>query len=183
MNLAPRLSTCSLAAGRTSVAVTTAPSRRAVAIACRPATPAPMTNTLAPGRRTLSTTSASLTASLTIAAPAAVYSPSGKPALTPAPGSTTTSAPSVIIFRTVSGVAATRSSAESVSRATAMRITPSPWELDAVALSTGCREGEREQRDHHHHDARRPRPAGKPMRGHDRREQEDDRQRDAPAAG
>src|SRR5207244_2061959 len=47
MNLAPRLSTCSLAAGRTSVAVTTAPSRRAVAIACRPATPAPMTNSLA----------------------------------------------------------------------------------------------------------------------------------------
>ena len=49
MNLAPRLSTCSLAAGRTSVAVTTAPSRRAVAIACRPATPAPMTNTRAAG--------------------------------------------------------------------------------------------------------------------------------------
>ena len=46
MNLAPRLSTCSLAAGRTSVAVTTAPRRRAVAIACRPATPAPMTKTL-----------------------------------------------------------------------------------------------------------------------------------------
>ena len=49
MNFAPRLSTCSLAAGRTSVAVTMAPSRRAVAIACRPATPAPMTNTLAAG--------------------------------------------------------------------------------------------------------------------------------------
>jgi hypothetical protein len=38
-----------LAAGRTSVALTTAPSRRAVAIACRPATPAPITNTLAAG--------------------------------------------------------------------------------------------------------------------------------------
>ena len=49
MNLAPRLSTCSLVAGRTSVAVTTAPRRRAVAIACRPATPTPMTNTLAAG--------------------------------------------------------------------------------------------------------------------------------------
>ena len=32
-----------------SVAETTAPSRRAVAIACRPATPAPITNTLAGG--------------------------------------------------------------------------------------------------------------------------------------
>jgi len=49
MNLAPRLSTCSFAAGRTSLAVTMAPSRRAVAIACRPATPAPMTNTFAAG--------------------------------------------------------------------------------------------------------------------------------------
>src|ERR1700693_3024258 len=49
MNLAPRLSTCSLAAGRTSVAVTMAPRRRAVAIACRPATPAPMTKTLVAG--------------------------------------------------------------------------------------------------------------------------------------
>src|SRR5207245_7419114 len=47
--LGPRLSTCSLAAGRTSVAVTIAPSRRAVAIACRPATPAPITKTFAAG--------------------------------------------------------------------------------------------------------------------------------------
>ena len=46
-NLAPRLSVSSRAAGRTSVAVTTAPIRRAVAIACRPATPAPTMNTLA----------------------------------------------------------------------------------------------------------------------------------------
>ena len=45
--LAPRLSTCSFTAGRTSNADTTAPSRRAVAIACSPATPAPSTNTLA----------------------------------------------------------------------------------------------------------------------------------------
>src|SRR5262249_60549552 len=50
MNLAPRLSTCSLAAGRTSVAVTMAPSRRAVAIAWRPATPTPITKTFAAGR-------------------------------------------------------------------------------------------------------------------------------------
>ena len=34
-------------AGRTSVAVTTAPRRRAVAMACRPATPTPMMKTLA----------------------------------------------------------------------------------------------------------------------------------------
>ena len=49
MNFAPSEATCSLAAGRTSVAVTTAPSRRAVATACRPATPAPMTKTRAAG--------------------------------------------------------------------------------------------------------------------------------------
>src|SRR5215467_4143064 len=49
MNFAPKLSTCSLAAGRTSVAVTMAPSRRAVAIACSPATPAPMTKIRAAG--------------------------------------------------------------------------------------------------------------------------------------
>ena len=49
MNLAPSEATCSLAAGRTSVAETTAPRRRAVAIACRPATPTPMTKTFAAG--------------------------------------------------------------------------------------------------------------------------------------
>ncbi len=43
-NAAPRLSTCSFTAGRTSNEDTTAPSLRAVAIACRPATPAPMTS-------------------------------------------------------------------------------------------------------------------------------------------
>ena len=46
---APRLSICSRTAGRTSKPVTTAPRRRAVAIACRPATPAPMTSTFAGG--------------------------------------------------------------------------------------------------------------------------------------
>src|SRR3954465_3099948 len=47
--LAPTLSICSLTSGRTSVAVTAAPRRRAVAIACRPATPAPRTRTFAGG--------------------------------------------------------------------------------------------------------------------------------------
>ena len=46
-NLPPRLSTCSLAASLTSVAETTAPNLFAVAIACRPATPAPNTITFA----------------------------------------------------------------------------------------------------------------------------------------
>ena len=46
-NRAPRLSTCSLTAGRISNASTTAPRRRAVAMAWRPATPAPSTNTRA----------------------------------------------------------------------------------------------------------------------------------------
>src|SRR5215470_13404374 len=104
----------------------------------------------------------------------------------PAPGSTTTSAPSAFIFRTVSGVAATRSSAESVSRATAMRITPSPQEADAAGgrrLSTVRGIAESKQRDHHHDCARRPRSAREPMGGHDRREDKDDRQRDQPAAG
>ena len=42
--VAPRLCTCSATAGRTSNAETSAPRRRAVAIAWRPATPAPMTS-------------------------------------------------------------------------------------------------------------------------------------------
>src|SRR5438105_3934031 len=49
MKVAPMLSTCSFAAPRTSVALPIAPSRRAVAIAWSPATPAPMTNTRAGG--------------------------------------------------------------------------------------------------------------------------------------
>ena len=47
MNVAPIERTSSAEAGRTSYASTTAPRRRAVAIACRPATPAPSTSTLA----------------------------------------------------------------------------------------------------------------------------------------
>ena len=46
-NLAPRLSTCSFTAGRISYPVTKAPSLFAVAIACKPATPAPSTKILA----------------------------------------------------------------------------------------------------------------------------------------
>src|SRR3989442_6947831 len=45
MNVAPSDCTSSLTAGRTSYDETTAPRRRAVAMACRPATPAPMTRT------------------------------------------------------------------------------------------------------------------------------------------
>jgi hypothetical protein len=45
--LAPSDSTWSLTDGRTSVASITAPSRFAVAIACSPATPTPMTSTRA----------------------------------------------------------------------------------------------------------------------------------------
>src|SRR6266511_6206304 len=48
-NFAPRLPTCSFTAGRTSKADTTAPRRRAVAIAWSPATPAPSTSTRAGG--------------------------------------------------------------------------------------------------------------------------------------
>ena len=47
MNLAPSDSTCSLVAGRTSKASTTAPRRLAVAMACRPATPTPRISTRA----------------------------------------------------------------------------------------------------------------------------------------
>ena len=48
-NAAPSDSTCSRTAGRTSKPETTAPSRLAVAIAWRPATPAPSTSTFAGG--------------------------------------------------------------------------------------------------------------------------------------
>ena len=47
MNLAPSDSTCSFTLGRTSLASITAPRRFAVAIACKPATPTPITNTRA----------------------------------------------------------------------------------------------------------------------------------------
>ena len=45
MNLPPSDSTCSFTDGRTSEASITAPSRLAVAIACKPATPTPRITT------------------------------------------------------------------------------------------------------------------------------------------
>ena len=47
MNFAPKLSTCSLTSGLTSNASTWDPNLLAVAIACNPATPAPITKVLA----------------------------------------------------------------------------------------------------------------------------------------
>src|SRR3954470_16594783 len=60
-----------------------------------------------------------------IAAPAASNSASEMPDAAPAPRATTMSAPSALNFLTVSGVAATRGSLPSVSRATAIRIATS----------------------------------------------------------
>src|SRR3954447_14360500 len=69
-------------------------------------------------------TSASCSASALTVAPAAVNSESGRPDLVPAPGSTATSTPSALNFFTVSGDAATRGSAGSISLATAIFIKP-----------------------------------------------------------
>src|SRR5271156_1175287 len=88
------------------------------------------------GRRTMSTISAPLNASRVTLAPAAAKSASRIPDLIPAPGSTATSAPSPIIFLTVSGVAATRGSPASVSAATAIFISPP---TPARPLSGRCR--------------------------------------------
>src|ERR1700685_522613 len=99
--------------------------------------------------------SAPLTASAVILAPAAVKSRSRMPDFTPAPGSTTTSAPSAFIFLTVSGVAATRGSAASLSRATKMRIhavsLTGDWWPAASAVGG---EQQREKRKGEHDDAR-----------------------------
>src|ERR1700733_13502055 len=81
-------------------------------------------SSLAGGRRTRRTMSALFSASDVTAAPAAVYSASGTPAFTPAPGITATSAPSATSFLTVSGTAATRGSPASVSAATAIFMRP-----------------------------------------------------------
>src|ERR1700749_1383133 len=78
----------------------------------------------ASGRFTLMMMSASLTASALTVAPTAVKSESSRPDLMPAPGSTATSAPSALNFFTVSGEAATRGSAESISLATALFMGP-----------------------------------------------------------
>src|SRR3954454_8144395 len=81
-------------------------------------------SSLASGRFTLMTMSASRNASALTVAPAAVNSESGRPDLTPAPGSTVTSTPSALNFFTVSGDAATRGSEGSISLATAIFIKP-----------------------------------------------------------
>src|SRR5277367_1250051 len=78
----------------------------------------------ASGRFTLMTMSASLSASAATVAPTAVNSESGRPDLIPAPGSTKTSTPSALNFFTVSGEAATRGSAGSISLATAIFMGP-----------------------------------------------------------
>src|ERR1700722_16627046 len=81
-------------------------------------------SSLASGRFTLMTMSASLTASALTVAPAAVNSESGRPDLMPAPGSTAISTPSALNFFTVSGEAATRGSDGSISLATAIFMGP-----------------------------------------------------------
>src|SRR5512138_2146377 len=78
----------------------------------------------ASGRFTLMMMSASFSASAATVAPTAVNSESGSPDLTPAPGSTATSAPSALNFFTVSGDAATRGSDGSISLATAIFMRP-----------------------------------------------------------
>src|SRR5262249_51994834 len=78
----------------------------------------------ASGRFTLMMMSASFSASALTVAPTAVNSESGRPDLTPAPGSTATSAPSALIFFTVSGDAATGGSDGSISLATAIFMRP-----------------------------------------------------------
>src|SRR4029077_6813990 len=86
----------------------------------------------ASGRLTLMTMSASFSASALTTAPAAVNSESGRPDLMPAPGSMAISTPSALNFFTVSGEAATRGSAGSISLATAIFIRP-PAALKACA--------------------------------------------------
>src|SRR6059036_3479409 len=68
--------------------------------------------------------SASFSASALTVAPTAVNSESGRPDLTPAPGSTATSTPSALNFLMVSGDAATRGSDGSISLATAIFMRP-----------------------------------------------------------
>src|SRR6516162_2079299 len=89
----------------------------------------------ASGRFTLMTMSASLTASALTVAPAAVNSESGRPDLMPAPGSTATSTPNALNFFTVSGEAATRGSAGSISLATAIFMRPPAAGTHAIRLA------------------------------------------------
>src|SRR5271154_5171053 len=106
-------------------------------------------NSTAFGRRTMSTISAPLNASRATLAPAAVKSASRTPDLIPAPGSTATSAPSPIIFLTVSGVAATRGSPASVSAATATFMIPP---TAARPLSGRCRYSSGSGQENRHQD-------------------------------
>src|SRR3712207_1482308 len=114
------------------------------------------------GRRTFSTTSASRSASSRLpamAAPAASYSPSGKPERAPAPACTTTSAPRPLYFLTTSGVAATRVSTPSVSVRTAIRIRP-PWFAAAISARPAplqSVEDQHEQEQSQHRGGRAPR--------------------------
>src|SRR5262245_37840981 len=96
------------------------------------------------------------------------------PDFVPAFGSTATSAPSAFIFLTVSGVAATRFSPASISRATAMRIHPPPRKTgNAETASAPGGERERDQRNDDHDDAGHPRPTQKSMEGDDGRDHKD----------
>src|SRR5476649_223445 len=70
------------------------------------------------------TMSASFSASALTMAPAAANSESGRPDLTPAPGSIAMSTPNALNFFTVSGEAATRGSEGSISLATAIFMGP-----------------------------------------------------------
>src|SRR4029077_11454355 len=90
----------------------------------------------ASGRFTLMTMSALSSASALTVAPAAANSASNTPDLTPAPGSTATSAPSALNFFTVSGEAATRGSEGSISLATAIFISNSLFQVVRRSEST-----------------------------------------------
>src|ERR1700677_4451895 len=93
------------------------------------------------GRRTFNTRSAlSASSAETSCAPADWYSASGNPAFAPAPYSTETSAPSPTNFLTVSGVAATRVSAGSVSAGTpiSMKLPPTPSTCGATSVCSEC---------------------------------------------
>src|SRR6266566_4140765 len=98
------------------------------------------------------------------------------PDLTPAPGSTASSAPNALSFLTVSGVAATRGSAASLSRAIPMRIHPASWDPSTFRSRISV-EQQGEGGDRHHAEAHDsgPRPCADP--GCDDRDDEDERGR------
>src|SRR3954454_3928028 len=106
----------------------------------------------ASGRFTLIMMSASFRASALTVAPTAVNSVSGRPDLTPAPGSTAMSTPSALNFFTVSGDAATRGSDGAISLATAIFMNPpAPFKAYAradapVAAHQGSGQENRHQR-------------------------------------